>query len=76
MVCPFRVRPSGPGMDGAAPGPDCRGGRAEMTGNRETIAIASDHAGFELKETLKGVLAELDFAPLDLGTSGSASRIP
>jgi ribose 5-phosphate isomerase B len=44
-----------------------------MTGNRETIAIASDHAGFELKEALKGLLAELDFSPLDLGTDGSAS---
>jgi ribose 5-phosphate isomerase B len=44
-----------------------------MTGNRETIAIASDHAGFELKEALKGLLAELAFSPLDLGTDGSAS---
>ena len=44
-----------------------------MTGNRETIAIASDHAGFELKETLKGVLSELAFSPLDLGTGDSAS---
>ena len=44
-----------------------------MTGNRETIAIASDHAGFELKETLKGVLSELAFSPLDLGTNGPAS---
>ena len=44
-----------------------------MTGNQETIAIASDHAGFELKEALKGVLSELEFAPLDLGTDGPAS---
>ena len=44
-----------------------------MTGNRETIAIASDHAGVDLKETLKGALQELDFTPLDLGTNGSAS---
>ncbi len=44
-----------------------------MTGNRETIAIASDHAGFELKEALKGTLEELGFSPLDLGTQGSAS---
>jgi ribose 5-phosphate isomerase B len=44
-----------------------------MADNRETIAIASDHAGFELKEALKAALSELDFTPLDLGTSGSAS---
>jgi ribose 5-phosphate isomerase B len=44
-----------------------------MTGNRETIAIASDHAGFELKEALKGTLEELGFSPLDLGTDGPAS---
>jgi ribose 5-phosphate isomerase B len=44
-----------------------------MTGNRETIAIASDHAGFELKEALKGTLEELGFSPLDLGTHGPAS---
>ena len=36
----------------------------------ETIAIASDHAGFELKEALKSTLSELDFKPLDLGTDG------
>lgn len=39
----------------------------------ETIAIASDHAGFELKEALKTALSELDFTPLDLGTDGPAS---
>jgi ribose 5-phosphate isomerase B len=39
----------------------------------ETIAIASDHAGFELKEALKAALSELDFSPLDLGTDGPAS---
>jgi ribose 5-phosphate isomerase B len=44
-----------------------------MTGNRETIAIASDHAGFELKEALKGTLDALGFSPLDLGTHGPAS---
>ena len=45
-------------------------GRADMA---ETIAIASDHAGFELKEALKTALSELNFAPLDLGTNGPAS---
>ncbi len=33
----------------------------------ETIAIASDHAGFNLKEELKIYLTELGFSTLDLG---------
>src|SRR6187402_2204103 len=32
------------------------------------VAIGSDHAGFELKETLKGVLAGQHEAVLDVGT--------
>jgi RpiB/LacA/LacB family sugar-phosphate isomerase len=32
------------------------------------IAIASDHAGFELKERVKALLLELKHAVLDLGT--------
>ena len=39
----------------------------------ETIAIAGDHAGFDLKEVLKADLAALGFAPLDLGTTGRDS---
>jgi len=39
----------------------------------EPIAIASDHAGFELKESLKAELEARGFAPLDLGTSGKES---
>ncbi|GFN26176.1 ribose 5-phosphate isomerase B [Achromobacter denitrificans] len=35
------------------------------------IAIASDHAGFDLKEQLKQAFGEVDW--LDLGTNGSAS---
>jgi ribose 5-phosphate isomerase B len=34
----------------------------------ETIAIASDHAGFDLKQLLAEELKRLGFAPLDLGT--------
>ncbi len=34
------------------------------------IAIASDHAGFDLKEQLKQAFGEVDW--LDLGTNGSA----
>ena len=39
----------------------------------EAIAIASDHAGFELKQFLIEELRRLGFAPLDLGTSDKSS---
>lgn len=39
----------------------------------ETIAIASDHAGFALKSVLKHELEALGYAPLDLGTNDTAS---
>jgi ribose 5-phosphate isomerase B len=39
----------------------------------ETIAIASDHAGVELKSILKEELAELGFEALDLGTQDAQS---
>ncbi|NDF11506.1 MAG: ribose 5-phosphate isomerase B [Proteobacteria bacterium] len=39
----------------------------------ETVAIASDHAGVELKEALKGELKLLGLTPLDLGTTGPTS---
>lgn len=39
----------------------------------EKIAIASDHAGFELKTQLKQELERLGFDALDLGTDGPAS---
>jgi ribose 5-phosphate isomerase B len=39
----------------------------------EKIAIASDHAGFDLKIQLKQELEKLGFEPLDLGTDGPAS---
>jgi ribose 5-phosphate isomerase B len=38
-----------------------------------TIALAADHAGFELKGDLARELAELGFEPLDLGTHGRES---
>ena len=37
------------------------------------IAIAADHAGVSLKETLKSELDELGFDVLDLGTNGPES---
>jgi len=39
----------------------------------DKIAIASDHAGFELKRELVDVLARLGFEALDLGTTGPGS---
>ena len=39
----------------------------------ETIAIASDHAGYELKQFLIEELRRLGYAPLDLGTHDRAS---
>jgi ribose 5-phosphate isomerase B len=39
----------------------------------ETIAIASDHAGFELKQALVAELRQLGYAPLDLGAHDQSS---
>ncbi|MEK7246023.1 MAG: RpiB/LacA/LacB family sugar-phosphate isomerase, partial [Pseudomonadota bacterium] len=39
----------------------------------ETVAIASDHAGVELKSLLKKDLGEAGYAVLDLGTEGAGS---
>ena len=38
-----------------------------------TIAVAADHAGFDLKEVLKRDLQDAGFAVLDLGTNSTAS---
>jgi ribose 5-phosphate isomerase B len=39
----------------------------------ERIPIGADHAGFELKEYLKGELARLGYAPEDMGTHSTDS---
>ena len=40
---------------------------------RTTVAIGSDHAGFDLKQILAAYLAELGYEMLDLGTGGPES---
>lgn len=44
-----------------------------MTDALPTIALACDHAGFDLKQTLKAVLVDQGYPVLDLGTDGPAS---
>jgi ribose 5-phosphate isomerase B len=44
-----------------------------MPDRPEAIAIASDHAGFALKEVLKAELERLGFTALDLGPDSEAS---
>jgi ribose 5-phosphate isomerase B len=39
----------------------------------EKVAIASDHAGYQLKTALVPLLEQLGFAVLDLGTTGTES---
>lgn len=41
--------------------------------NRTIIALASDHAGYPLKEILKTYVSEIGYQPLDLGTNASDS---
>ena len=41
--------------------------------NRKKIAIAADHAGFALKEVLKGELIGQGFETIDLGTDSEES---
>jgi len=41
--------------------------------SQEAIAIASDHAGLEVKEALKTMLLEADYDVADLGTVGPES---
>jgi ribose 5-phosphate isomerase B len=44
-----------------------------MTPSRDTILIASDHAGFELKEKLEAQLRQLGYTVEDLGPNTDAS---
>jgi ribose 5-phosphate isomerase B len=44
-----------------------------VSGKKEVIPIASDHAGFELKQKLAATLRELGFEVQDLGTTSEQS---
>lgn len=46
---------------------------AEGSPAAQVVAIASDHAGVQLKEALKAVIREAGLVALDLGTKGDAS---
>jgi ribose 5-phosphate isomerase B len=41
--------------------------------SRETVVMAADHAGYELKDLLKSEIDELGYDVLDLGTHGPES---
>ncbi|MAU41692.1 MAG: ribose 5-phosphate isomerase B [Kordiimonas sp.] len=41
--------------------------------SKKTIALASDHGGYDLKETCKLFLLEMGYDVVDLGTDGTAS---
>ena len=41
--------------------------------SKVTVAVATDHAGFPLKELVVDEIRRLDFGVLDLGTNGTAS---
>lgn len=43
--------------------------------DKETIGIASDHAGFELKAALAAELEALGFSVLDLGTDSATKSV-
>jgi ribose 5-phosphate isomerase B len=55
--------------------PEVPSGEKESTGSPpdKIVAIGADHGGFQLKETLKGFLAESGYSVLDCGTDNTDS---
>ena len=50
-----------------------KGGQAVASAPAKTVAIGSDHGGFELKQDLVSYLGELGYAAVDCGTHGPES---
>jgi ribose 5-phosphate isomerase B len=88
-AAPEAVGPRGNPGHGSAGNPAGALGAGDPTGNptaapipaaaqsaaahTKTVAIGSDHAGYGLKEELKGYLLQLGFEVVDCGTAGTAS---
>lgn len=60
-------------MSGPAASPRAPAAGPELAATPAPVAFAADHAGFALKEDLRGWLGEAGVATLDLGTDGEAS---
>jgi ribose 5-phosphate isomerase B len=61
--------------DGAAPAPSpADAPRTDSApADQKTVAVGADHGGYELKEMLKGYLAELGYGVVDCGTDSTSS---
>jgi ribose 5-phosphate isomerase B len=55
----------------ASPAPSILSASDRSRTGRGAVALGSDHAGFSLKEDLKAYLAELGYAVVDCGASGT-----
>ena len=55
------------------PGMRGQGTRPNPESPSRTIAIGADHAGYPLKEALKGVLSSMGYQVIDCGTDSSSS---
>jgi|SRR5579862_4162456 len=63
----FRIEAQGSTPPAGAPG------SSEPEKSARIVAIAADHGGFELKESLKGHLCDWGYQFLDLGTDSTAA---
>ncbi len=56
-------------MQGVNPSSAASNPAPQSAAAQRTVAIGADHGGFEMKETLKGYLAELGYRVTDCGTN-------